>query len=400
MPIIKKIALSLENISRYGGGAESYAVALAERLIQSGWEVHFFGERWDGEPVGAVFHEITTPHFLPDWMQLLIFALKHKKMVERQDFDVVLGFGNTITMNVYQSHGGVHWLTTYRKVYSAGNPVIRFVKRLLVHLSIKHYVRHWIESAPFRMARLPRIIAISKMVREDYVSYYDVKPEMIDLVYNGVDPKRFSAEGNCEDRAMIRNELGIPDTDVLFLFASYELNKKGIIPLIQALAHLQAQRHSDFRLVVAGGLPSKRINSLVDKLGIGPLIHFLGPRKDINRIFAACDVLVLPTYYDACSLVVFEAMMGGLPVITTKYNGAAGVITNGIDGFVVSHPPAFVEISSRMAQLLDNEFRARMSALAVQKGHEYTLARNHDQMIQIFDEVAAGNGGHAEAVRH
>lgn len=388
MSVLKKIALSLENFSRYGGGAESYAVSLAERLIRSGWEVHFFGERWDGEPAAAIFHRISIPAFLPAWAKLLLFALKHRRMVESRDFDVVLGFGNTLVMNVYQSHGGVHWLTTYRKVYSENNALVRFIKRLLIPLSLKHYVRHWIESAPFRMARLPRIVAISDMVRDDYVAYYGVAPDKIDLVYNGVDPERFSARGSMEDRALFRAGLGIQETEVVFLFVSYDLEKKGIIPLIQAVAELHARGCAGFRLLVVGGLPSRRIERLVAKLGVQQFVRFAGPKKDVHKVFAASDVLVLPTYYDACSLVVFEAMMCGLPVITTVYNGAAGIITNGQDGFVVSHPPDRAEIAAKMELLLDNGFRTRMSALAVQRGNEYPLARNHEQLIKIFDEVA------------
>lgn len=389
MPVLKKIALALENFSRYGGGAESYAVAFAERLIRCGWEVHFFGERWEGEPAAAIFHRISIPAFLPVWAKLLLFALKHKRMVANRGFDVILGFGNTISMNVYQSHGGVHWLTTYRKVYSEINPFVRFIKRLLIPLSLKHYVRHWIESAPFRMARLPRIVAISDMVRDDYVAYYGIAPEKIDLVYNGVDPERFTAKGTREERVMFRTGLGIQDSEVVFLFVSYDLEKKGIIPLLHSVAQLRKRGCDGFRLLVVGGHPSRRIERLVSKLGVQELVLFAGPKKDVHKIFAASDVLVLPTYYDTCSLVVFEAMMSGLPVITTGYNGAAGIISNGKDGFVVSHPPESAEIASKMELLLDNGFRTRMSALAVQQGNQYPLAKNHEQLIRIFDEVAS-----------
>ena len=55
---MKKIAFALEKFSRYAGGAESYAVSLVTTLIENGWEVHLFGESWDGEPKEAFFHEI------------------------------------------------------------------------------------------------------------------------------------------------------------------------------------------------------------------------------------------------------------------------------------------------------------------------------------------------------
>ena len=73
---------------------------------------------------------------------------------------------------------------------------------------------------------------------------------------------------------------------------------------------------------------------------------------------------------------------------STRYYDAAGVITNGKDGFIVSHPPDYEEIASKMALLLDNEFRERMSALAMEQSHNYTLGKNHNQIIQILNEVA------------
>ena len=46
---MKTIALALEHFNRFAGGAESYAVSLAHSLVQAGWEVHLFGESWEGE---------------------------------------------------------------------------------------------------------------------------------------------------------------------------------------------------------------------------------------------------------------------------------------------------------------------------------------------------------------
>ena len=45
-----------------------------------------------------------------------------------------------------------------------------------------------------------------------------------------------------------------------------------------------------------------------------------------------------PTYYDPCSLVVLEALACGLPVITTAQNGASELLTDGVDGYVLTAP--------------------------------------------------------------
>ena len=74
---MKTVALAIEHFNRFAGGAESYAVSLAQSLIREGWEVHLFGESWDGEPEGAVFHQIHIPRWWPGWVRILGFALEH-----------------------------------------------------------------------------------------------------------------------------------------------------------------------------------------------------------------------------------------------------------------------------------------------------------------------------------
>ncbi|MHB8987917.1 MAG: glycosyltransferase family 4 protein [Desulfobulbia bacterium] len=386
---MKKIALAIENFNRFGGGAESYAVELAETLIKEGWEVHLFGERWGGEPKSAVFHSIHIPAYLPSWLKILLFAIKHKQMIRMGSFDVVLGFGNTICMNLYQSHGGVHWLSTFRKVYCERNPLIRFFKRLIILLSLKQHVRNWIESSPFRMTPVPRIIAISDMIRLDYVKYYRMHDENIDLIYNGIDTEKFNLESLHKYRHKLRVKFKISDNEVVFVFVSYDLRKKGIEPLVKAVGILKQNSILPFRVLVVGGYPYPSLQRMVQRLGLVETIIFVGPSKAVQEIYAASDVFVLPTYYDACSLVVLEAMLCGLPAITTEYNGIAGILSNGKNSYVISHPPDCAELAARMRDLLSKEKRSAMSQEALVLGRLYTKSRNHNAMLKIINEVAA-----------
>jgi len=385
---MKKIAFAIENFSRYAGGAESYAVSLADSLIQDGWEVHFFGEMWEGEPTSAVFHKISIPKYLPPWLKMLLFALKHKKAVENQGFDVVMGFGNTVYMNVYQSHGGVHWLSTRRKVYSENSGIKRALKRVIILLSIKQWVRAWIESSPFRLSPRPRIIAISQMIKDDMVSFFKIDSKEIDIVYNGVDMTRYNQESQRTLRGPLRKQLGVKESDVVFLFVSYDLKKKGVEPLVEAASELKRAGDTNVKVVIVGGLPYRSLSAKIKVLDIEDTILFTGPVRSVEEYYANSDVFVLPTYYDACSLVVIEAMASGLPPVTTTANGIAGIITDGTDGFIVSHPPESQELAEKMRILLDHEKRREMSREALHTGRNYSSKKNHREMITILGEVA------------
>jgi UDP-glucose:(heptosyl)LPS alpha-1,3-glucosyltransferase len=385
---MKKIAFAMEKFSRYAGGAESYAVSLATTLIENGWDVHLFGEEWDGEPKEAHFHEIYIPKFLPAWIKLLLFAWKHKKITQKQHYNVVMGFGNTIYMNVYQSHGGVHQLSTARKVYAEKNRLRRLVKRVLILLSMKQWTRAWIEAAPFRLNPRPRIVAIAHMIKKDMESFFHTNPNEIEIIYNGVDTKRYNSSLRQRMRGPLRKQWGVSENDAVFLFVSYDLKKKGIEPLIEAAAELKRIGNDNFKIIVVGGLPYSSLARLIEHLGLKNNIIFVGRVKSIDEFYANSDVFVLPTYYDACSLVVIEAMASGLPSITTTFNGASGIIAYGKNGYILSHPPDPSDLADKMHLLMDNEKRQRMSEEAFRTGQEYSAERNHREMMRVLDEVA------------
>ena len=57
-------------------------------------------------------------------------------------------------------------------------------------------------------------------------------------------------------------------------------------------------------------------------------VRFLGPRTDLERVYAACDGLLLPTRYDAFGLVCLEAAAAGRPVVTSATAGASELVAD------------------------------------------------------------------------
>lgn len=384
----RKIAMALENFSRFSGGAESYAVELAETLASRDWEVHLIGYTWDGNPSGAIFHKITKlPKLIPPFLRILHFALRHSSIVRNLDLDIVLGFGNTIDMNVYQSHGGVHFVTSLKKTRVESNPIVRLAKVLLTFVSPKSLTRSWIESAPFRKKKRPVIIAISDMVRNDICRCHHLRKEDVHLVYNGVNLERFKLEPAPDSRRNVRLPIGFSD-QVLFLFMAYDFKKKGVRYLIEAAGKLLNQvGPRKFSVVIVGAEPSPSLLRLIRELDLESTVVFQGSTKEPEKYYNACDVFVLPTFYDACSLVIFEAMACGLPVITTVDNGASGVITQGVDGQVLNDPRDVPAMAEAMRRFLDVNFLKKASLAARNTASHYSIQSNHDQIIAILDSV-------------
>ena len=193
----------------------------------------------------------------------------------KAEYDVVLGFGNTVAMNVYQSHGGVHQCSTMRKLRAVRNPAMRLLKSLFAFLSPKYFACAWIESAPFRINPRPALIAISEMVRQDLSRHFRVPEQDIRLVYNGIDFGRFSAIPP-STATNLRSRLGF-DREVLFLFMAYDFRKKGVRYLVEAAGELSRRvGPGKFGVVVVGRTPPLPLQRLVRKLHLDDTVVFLG----------------------------------------------------------------------------------------------------------------------------
>ena len=89
------------------------------------------------------------------------------------------------------------------------------------------------------------------------------------------------------------------------------------------------------------------------RLGVGAAVEFVGPVEHTLPYYAAADIYIHPTIYDTCSLVVLEAAACGLPVVTTRCNGAAELFHDGVDVLLASDPADAEELAGRVQLLMD-----------------------------------------------
>ncbi len=383
-----RIALSIDTFSMTKGGAERYLVDLAQRLAHHDHEVHIFAYRWDEIGDGLSFHKVPIIRF-PKSLRLASFAINNARFIKRGNFDIVLGLGNTLAANVLQPHGGVHWIWFWRSLRAYENPVFIGIKLIGRLLSAKQWVSGLIEEVPYWGQHCPRIIAISQMVKDDIIQHYRVPPERVTLIYNGVDIERFHPKNRERYREEIRKSLGI-DEELVILFVSNNHRMKGLSCLIRALALIKGRGEvCPFRLLVLGRGSMTRYLNMGRRLGFDEEILSVQGTTYPERYYGAADFLVHPTFYDACSLAVFEALASGLPVITTKSNGAGGIITDGKEGFVVDDPRDISTLADRIHHLFDDKVREVSSRVARELAEQYPMEKNFEEMLKVFQEVAA-----------
>src|SRR5574338_1606365 len=115
---------------------------------------------------------------------------------------------------------------------------------------------------------------------------------------------------------------------------------------------------------------------LVDDIGVRDRCLFLGNRDDVERLYPACDVTVLPSLFEGTPNVALESMACGVPVIATDVSDNATIIPDGRAGYIVPlGDPA--RLAERIETILrDGALRASMSQAARAWVHaEFSTAR-------------------------
>jgi len=376
-----RFATAILNFSKSKGGAERYLVDLCARMVQEGHEVHVYAEHWEEEISGVYLHRVKTIPF-PKSLRLLSFAMKATKEIKKGNYDVTLGVGNTLEADVLQPHGGVHWAWFWRSLQAYGNPILWVIKMLGRVFSPKQWVSGWIEDAPYKKKSLRKVIAISDMVKQDIVRWYGISNDHIKVIYNGVDIQRFHPR-NRQYREEIRRWHHITNGFVI-LFVSNNFRMKGLGLLMKALARIKDESHPPFKLLILGRDRQKPYLRLAKTLGLSKEVTFAGSTDEPEKYYGASDLLVHPTFYDACSLTILEALASGLPVITTSSNGASGMITHGEDGWVISDPADENDLRKALQYFFNGNFRKEASEKARKKAEMNSEEINYQQMMAIF----------------
>jgi UDP-glucose:(heptosyl)LPS alpha-1,3-glucosyltransferase len=319
-----KIALVMPRLGLYGG-AEGFGWRLAEALAAAGHRVDFLCGRAEGElPAGGVNAvELGRPP-LGRALKNLWFALAADERLKRGGYDLTIGLARTWRQDILRVGGGPQDIFHALTEAAHGDGAARLLKRLRRNASPSAAVIRWLEARQFDRPANPgqRIVCVSHLVRDWLLQAHPaLDPARVSVVYNRPDLSRFALPEPAR-RAELRAAAGLKDGEVLICTAGTNFALKGVGTLIRALALLPP----NFRLAVAGGRGPERWLKLAAELGVAGRVRFAGRVADMPGFYAAADLFALPTYYDACSNAVLEALACGLPAISSSRNGSAAFL--------------------------------------------------------------------------
>jgi UDP-glucose:(heptosyl)LPS alpha-1,3-glucosyltransferase len=372
-----RIGLVIPSFDPRLGGAEQWTWQFARWLASAGEEVHVFANRFapDASDLPIEQHTIAAAQSRTG------FAAHASEAVRRIPLDAVHDMGAGWDCDLFQPHGGSRE-AAFRQNLRLCSGWMRPWKRQAARFLPRYRQFRQLTSRQYSSdTRL--FLALSRMVERDFRRYHHVPAERIRVVYNGVDVERFSPRRREADRQRIRGQLGLRDEQVVMLIVAHNFLLKGVPTAVRAVRRLRRQG-ADVQLAIAGGKPRKARSADGESF-----IHYLGPVDDAAPLYAAADLYIQPTWYDPCSLVVLEALASGLPVITSRFNGAGELLSGGVDGYVMQDPSDDGELAGLVSGLLDPIVRRRFASAARKLALQHTLERNCQQILAIYREIAA-----------
>ncbi len=385
------LALNFQRVDPARGGAETYVADLCRYLVEAGHRVDLYAESWaDGYlPAEVNVVKVAAPG-RNKLERIKSFGRASEAILSQANHDCSIGFINTWAHDVIIPQGGVHLASLTANAARFATP-LRELYLVAKTTNPKHWFHESIERKQYEPDRRARVVAVSEMVKRHVEQIHHVPPPQIRVVPNAIDPGRLVVAQPGAVRCAFRNRCGLEPGDLVGLFAGHNLALKGLKPLLEALG---ARRRRDrggrpIHLLVCGSAKTAAYRRLAKRLGLDDTVHFLGFQPDVAACYWSSDFFVQPTYYDPCSLVVLEALVCGLPVITTAQNGASELMTDGREGYVLTSANAQGELIAALDHLSDDRARRAMSEHASQLGRLQTFETHVARLTAIFEEVAA-----------
>ena len=337
---------------------ESALCQLVAHLIARGHEAFVYGLSAAPSAPGE-FRAVDVPR-LPRGELERVLAERSSAAARSDGCDITLAVRHAAEIDVLWPHGGAHGETLAAGERAKGG-VAASVSRLLHRVSPRHRTFLDLERAALT-GGARRVWCVSELVRDELAHAYPGCEGLLHVHANGVERERFHPRLRDRHRAAARSEHGVPDGAPLLVFPGGNLRLKGWPLLLEALAAVKGARWA----CLAVGVDVADAARDVRAAGLGNRVRAL-PQQEMTRILGAADLLVQPTYRDPCSLATLEALSTGVPVVTTRSNGASSVLSDPMAGSVLPTGDAdalAAALDTWIPRLADEETRAAASIAA------------------------------------
>lgn len=228
-----------------------------------------------------------------------------------------------------------------------------------------------------------KIIVVSKQNRTEAIEYYGLDDRRISVIPNGVDTFRFSPE---VDGMEVRRRLGLEDKQVI-LFVGGLRDRKGIPYLMQAMKYVRKEISNSVLVICGEGSQRRNLQEMSHELGVSEYTIFTGEvsYEDLPGYYAACDLFVLPSNYEAQGIVLLEAMSSQRALVATRVGGIPETV--GDDTGILVPPRDPSALAQATLKLLKNAaLRERMAEVGRKRAAGFDWKMVADKTLELYEQ--------------
>lgn len=310
------------------GGSGVVATELGMELSKRGHDVHFITYK---QPVRLAqlspnmhFHEVNVPEYPLFHYQPYELALSSKlvNMVKKHKIDV-------LHVHYAIPHAYAGYMARQMLLESGISiPMVTTLHGTDITLVGNH--PFYKPAVTFSINKSDVVTSVSQSLKEDTQRFFSVENN-IKVIPNFVDVKKLqsiTAECNENQRDLIAKR----DEKIITHVSNFRKAKR-LDDVVKVFNKIQNKIKARL-LLVGEGPEEKPAKDLAEELGIRDKIIFLGASNEIDKILCLSDLFLLPSNKESFGLAALEAMVNGVPVISSNTGGLPEVNKNGVSGFL------------------------------------------------------------------
>lgn len=331
---MRVMMLSWEYPPRIVGGISPHVHDLSQKLQEQGIEVHVITKATpqapdeETQPSGVQIHRVHLDEIPNDFIhEIQLLNVATEKRVRQLLEDWRPGGEPTI----FHAHDWLSLDAARELKYEYSLPMIATIHATEegrhggIHGDVSRYIHeqeYWLTYEAWR------VIVCTQYMKGEVERLFNVPGDKIDIVYNGVEAKKFEFEWSDAERAKRRAELALPSEKIV-LYVGRFVREKGIQVLLNA-ANVVLAKRPDAKFVIVGGGQRDKFESFVHWAGLENKVLFTGfmANRALHQIYRCADVAVFPSLYEPFGIVALEAMAAGVPVVASDSGGLKEVVVH------------------------------------------------------------------------
>ena len=308
------------------GGSGVVATELGIAMAKKGHEVHFITYsqpvRLDMLNENIHFHEVIVQEYPLFHYQPYELALSSKlvRIIKRHDIEV-------LHVHYAIPHAYAGYMAQQMLIQEGIHiPMVTTLHGTDITLVGNH--PHYKPAVTFSINQSNAVTSVSQSLKEDTLRLFNVKDDKIEVVPNFID----ASKGNMKNEDCKRHVMAAPEERIITHISNFRPVKRieDVILVFEKII-----KKIPAKLIMIGDGPLQNdAKKLCHELGVFDKVIFMGNSNEIDSILCFSDLFLLPSESESFGLAALEAMIHGVPVISSNTGGIPEVNEQGVSGYL------------------------------------------------------------------